>query len=194
MLAPGIRRLLHQRIDRTFAPGAVVVDEYGVGGVVSDVAVFARDALHLYEIKSDADSTRRLPRQAEVYSLFCSAATLVAGPRMLERAAELVPAWWGLARAVEGGLVEERPALVNPTQAREYVAEILWSTEAWAEVQERGLGRGLSRRGGETWRGILVEALELAELRATVHRHVSARTWFQRKRLKVRTIQRAEAA
>jgi hypothetical protein len=170
-----IRALLHAALDRRLPPGAVVIDEYGgVTGSVVDVAAFTPNALHSFEIKSDVDSTRRLPDQVRGYSLIATTATVVAGFRTAAACARIVPEWWGVIAAWEGGLEIVRDPLPNPEQDKTWIAAILWGEEARREAIARGLGR--PRRG---WKAkmALAEALTVDELREAVHRHVRARQW-----------------
>jgi hypothetical protein len=169
-----IRANLHAILDRRLPPGAVVIDEYGgVTGSVVDVAAFTPHALHTFEIKSDADSTRRLPSQVRGYGLIATTATLVAGFRTAEAAVKIVPEWWGVMAAWDGGIEFVRDPQPNPEQEKTWIAAILWAEEARREAIDRGLGRP---RG---WKAklALAEALTLDELRGVVHRHVLARAW-----------------
>lgn len=54
------------------------------------------DRINGFEIKSDADSLTRLPRQVEAYGDVVEYAHLVVGPRLREAATALVPDWWGI--------------------------------------------------------------------------------------------------
>jgi hypothetical protein len=96
---PEIRAALHALLDRRMPAGSVVIDEYGLHGSVADVAVLTPHALHGFEIKSDADNTRRLASQIRGYGRFVTTATLVAGPKILPHCLKAVPKWWGVLRA-----------------------------------------------------------------------------------------------
>lgn len=64
-----------------------------------DIAV-VNGALHGFEIKSDADTLKRLPTQRDSYNALFDEITLVVGQRHLSAAQKMVPLWWGLAVAV----------------------------------------------------------------------------------------------
>lgn len=66
-----------------------------------DVLLVA-DRINAFEIKSDADSLTRLPRQVESYSMIAERATLVVGARHHRAAAQLVPDWWSVWLATRG--------------------------------------------------------------------------------------------
>lgn len=73
-----------------------------------------------YEIKSDLDSLRRLPRQIDAYRDVVERAYLVVGERHRAAAVDLVPDWWGvwLARRSSSekvGLSELRRGRLNPS-------------------------------------------------------------------------------
>jgi hypothetical protein len=185
---PQIRAALHASLSQRLAPGAVVIDEFGMGSCIADLAVFTPHALHVFEIKSDADTLRRLDRQAEVYGRACSTATLVAGPRLLASAASVVPAWWGVLVAADAFVPREgvhricfdivRQPRPNPRQDRKQVAQLLWASEARAELRARGLWKGMSRKGGVAWKHALAESLTLEELRELIHGRVAGREWL----------------
>jgi len=64
--------------------------------------------LHGYEIKSDADTLKRLPAQAEVYSAVFDLVTIVVGEHHLDTVRAIVPEWWGIVKAASGNPVRFR--------------------------------------------------------------------------------------
>ena len=94
-IRPALRRLVQElEVD---TPECVVIEELGLnkGAVRVDVAV-VNGIMHAYEIKSDADSLRRLTRQAEHYGKCFDRVSLVFGQKHLELARKAVPEWWEL--------------------------------------------------------------------------------------------------
>jgi hypothetical protein len=149
-----------------------------------------------FEIKSDQDTLYRLAGQAEAYGQVLDRVTLVTTARYIDKAAALVPTWWGLIRADpadgsgqtptgnkdvsarEAVLTRVRPAALNTEQDPFAVVQLLWREEALAILRERGLHRGLERkRRWIIWQH-LAEAIPLPELRALTRDQLRARrTW-----------------
>ena len=82
----------------------LVVEEFGVGRGASraDVAVISATGIIGVEIKSAADTVRRLAGQVTWYSRVFDAAVLVMDSSHLQHAEGIVPTWWGLS-VVDGG-------------------------------------------------------------------------------------------
>lgn len=70
--------------------------------------------LEAFEIKSDADSLARLPRQIAGYDLVAQRCWLVTGPKHHAKATALLPPYWGVLRLDGDHLVLDRPAADNP--------------------------------------------------------------------------------
>lgn len=75
----------------------IVVPEMNIlnGYVRIDVAVI-NGALHGYEIKSDNDTLKRLPRQSEYYSKVFDEMVLVTTERYVNDVKNIIPSWWGV--------------------------------------------------------------------------------------------------
>jgi hypothetical protein len=149
-----------------------------------------------FEIKSDQDTLYRLAGQADAYGQVLDRVTLVTTERYLDKAAALVPTWWGLTRAAPANgsvkapprdddgsawgavLTQVRPAALNTEQDPFAVVQLLWREEALAILRERGLHRGLERkRRWVIWQH-LAEAIPLPELRVLTRDQLRARrTW-----------------
>lgn len=129
----------------------VVVDELGLrqGQVRVDVAV-VNGSLKGYEIKSPADSLRRLPRQVVVYSEVLDYAEIVLADAHREDALALVPSWWGVTIAwSDAGAVRldrYREGRRNQEVNARSLAELLWHADALEILRARGAHRGLSGR------------------------------------------------
>lgn len=100
-----------------------------------------------FEIKSDADSLVRLPRQAEAYGAVVERAVLVVGERHLPAAVALVPDWWNIWSAGWDGasvrLRKVRGGRLNP--AVDPLAVTSFMTRQDVTTALRGRGRsGLS--------------------------------------------------
>lgn len=174
---PGLHAWLRERLPRT-----PVLDEVGLlhGDCRVDVLTLSARCLHGYEVKADADTLARLPRQVLAYSQVLDRCTLVVGALHLERAAALVPSWWGLVsvlRRTAGGvkLVPVRHAQPNVEVVPLSVARLLWRDEALALLRELGEGRGMSHAPRVALYRRLVDVLPAEVLRAHVRRRLLVR-------------------
>lgn len=99
-----------------------------------------------YELKSDSDTLARLPLQADLYSRVFDRMTLVVGSKHLDKAAGLVPSWWGIIRATSSGndikLKRVRASKRNVNHEPYVVAELLRKDEAIAILAQYGLAAG----------------------------------------------------
>lgn len=135
-------------------PDTVLVEELGLcrGQVRVDLAV-VNGLLHAYEIKSDRDSLRRLAKQVDVYGRVVDRATIVVGNRLLQRASEAVPPWWGVIRVSTKAsgvrFTAVRRPQKNPDRNPRALAELLWSADAISLLEERDLAKGI--RGKPRW-------------------------------------------
>lgn len=76
--------------------GVIQELEVARGRVRADVVKISDGSVHAYEIKSDVDTLRRLPRQIRHYNEVFSTVTLVVGVEHVVEALYLIPDWWGV--------------------------------------------------------------------------------------------------
>ena len=120
------------------SPHARVVHEMALVhlGARVDMAILLPGSMVGIEIKSNADTLRRLPTQARAYGAVFDRMVLVSGTRHFREAAALVPEWWGLVKVVDVddavSLVVARPVSANTHQNTEALASLLWAAEARA--------------------------------------------------------------
>lgn len=132
---PDIRRVLLPQL-RAERSEALLVQEWGItpyvgyssgGMIIVDVATVG-ELVEAWEIKSAADSVKRLPRQVPLYSSLFDRCTLVTAANHLKTARATLPPWWGLVVVLSGGdLITERPAAPNPGPYG--TVGLLWVTE-----------------------------------------------------------------
>lgn len=182
-----VRQALKGRLEAEHVgePDTLLLDELGLehGDVRVDVAVINGE-LHGYELKSARDTLERLPRQVVAYSAALDRATLVVAATHLEKAAALVPAWWGInvAIAEEGGGVRveaHRPALPNVEQQSLSVARLLWRPEVLRMLEELGAAHGVRSKPRAFLYERLTECLALAQLRERVRLALKSRTGWR---------------
>lgn len=170
-----IRPALSDRLRRQHAKQAdtVLIEELGLsrGRVRVDLAV-VNGSLHGFEIKSDGDSLRRLAAQVDLYSQVLDRATLVVGERFAPLATSLVPEWWGVIRVSSrpSGLLFTtlRGSKLNPQRNPRVLAELLWSGQALALLEERGAARGMRGKPRRVLWDRVCECLSVDEIAAAV--------------------------
>jgi len=143
-----IRVALRKEVIAEFSCDSLIVDEFVVpgGNARIDMAV-VNGALHGFEIKSDADTLRRLKGQSEAYGLIFDHVTLVLGGRH-ERAIAHVPDWWGIYEVckhdAEVQIERMRESSQNPTLDPALVLRLLWRAEVEAMLRQSGAEECLS--------------------------------------------------
>ncbi len=111
-------------------------------------ALLVADRICGFEIKSDVDSLRRLPRQLEAYEPALERGTLVAASRHVDAAAKLLPPWWGIwvviDRAGTVALTVHRSGKANPGLSLHAVAEFISREDLVRHLRTQGV-RGYSK-------------------------------------------------
>lgn len=178
-LRTALLRSLSNRHSRD--PQTLILEELGLrhGAARVDVAVI-NGALHGYELKSDSDSLVRLARQAEIYNSVLDRVTLVAGRRHAEKAAGMVPEWWGVLVAEmgpRGGVrfSSARRARNNPAPEALAVAKLLWRDEALSLLQRLQAAEGFRSKRRAAIYARLAEVAGLEEVRAMVRNQLRNR-------------------
>jgi hypothetical protein len=176
-----VRAVLRVRLDAQHADDdSLVLEELGLceGEARIDLCV-VNGALNGYEIKSESDTLLRLPTQQQVYSRVLDYVTIISGSRHLNSIAARVPEWWGLEEAClidEEVILEElRPALPNPAVDSLAVAQLLWRDEVLAELESRGLDRGVRTKPRKVLWQRLADALLPGELGDVVRSRLKSR-------------------
>jgi hypothetical protein len=155
-----IRRELRRKVSRQYGadPDTLVIEELGLcqGVVRVDLAVI-NGSIHGYEIKSELDTLDRLPGQSQIYNRVLDYVTIVASPTHAEKAAELVPEWWGvcIALPVKGGVILRSRRLPRRNALRDpfAFAQLLWRNEALEMLTVLGLADGMRSKPRDVlWR------------------------------------------
>jgi hypothetical protein len=172
LLDPAIRAAIVAHL-RATDPSAVVLHEVPIRYARGDYDAGRADVLTVsdvvsgYEIKSDADSFARLPKQVIAYEALCDFCTIVVGPKHLAHARAALPTSWGIvvAEAADRGvfLRRERLATRNSDVEPAAIARQLWKEEGVALLKEQGTK--IDRRTPVYRIWPLVEALPLEVLR-----------------------------
>ena len=166
-------------------PGARVLPEVGIiqGNVFMDVAALSVTCLHGYEVKSEADTLKRLPRQVDAYSRVLDRCTLVVDSKHFCKASPLLPEWWGIVRVWRLGntvaMEQEREAKPNPAPDTEAVARLLWRNEVLAILESIGATRGVRSAPKNALYRRLLEVQAPDVLRQRVRQVVCERTTWR---------------
>lgn len=138
------RLLSHARA----CPDTLVIDELGLdhGASRIDIAVINGHIRGL-EIKAEADTLERLPRQVVAYGDVVDKASLIVAPRHLDAAMDIIPGWWGVVVADRGsrqGITFHR---IRPERANRHVNPLVVARLLWRpEVQRILEGLGVAKR------------------------------------------------
>ncbi|XXQ53899.1 sce7726 family protein [Xenophilus aerolatus] len=167
-------------------PFARVVEEMGLehGTCRVDIAV-VNGFIHGYELKSEADTLDRLPRQIEAYSRCLDRATLVLGSSHLDPAEKLLPSWWGI-KVVErkkGGVLKlstHRPVRSNPDVSLFHMSHLLWRSEAVEVLRKAGAAPRELAANRATLYGLLVQSLQPTDLRRAIREALKSRANWRR--------------
>lgn len=174
-----LRRLLDQRFSGDTE--TLILDELGLrhGAARIDIAVI-NGSLDGYEIKSDLDTLRRLPKQMSIYNSVLDRVTLVVGSRHVDSAMLIIPEWWGvnLAEAGQRGNIHFSDVRIpgsNPAPDPIAIAKLLWRDEALSILREEGAAAGFASKPRRIIYKRLAEALDLWSLRQRVRQQLRDR-------------------
>lgn len=168
-------------------PDTLVIDELGLdhGSCRIDIAVI-NGHIRGVEIKAEADTLERLPRQVTAYSEVVDRALLIVAPKHLEHAMVIVPDWWGIIVAERGTSRGVRFRRIRPERANRGIdplvlARLLWRPEAQAVLRGMGVPERELRAPREALYQLLVTKMPLRLLARTVRETLKARTiWRDR--------------
>lgn len=121
-----IRGILIEWLQANYPEGHIY-QEKSIGESVCDVMLVS-DCLTGFEIKSDRDSYRRLPRQVEYYQQYFDYNYLVVGERHGASAGAKIPDNWGIIVVCEDGInLKRKPKYGSPRLEKQL--RILWKAE-----------------------------------------------------------------
>jgi hypothetical protein len=155
----------------TVASAQGTVDEFWVprSNERADIAVIG-SRMDGFEIKTERDSLRRLPRQVAAYGRLFDRCTAVIAARHREAAEQLLPPWWGVTTvSVKGSVTFAQIRASQPNLAvdPETLVRLLWKDEAMAAVTSLGGAPDPRASRASLWAHLLTAA-SLAQLKAAV--------------------------
>lgn len=184
-----IREELHLKHLRCYHNNsqALVIDELGLnhGKVRADVVVVA-DTLIGYEIKSDADSLKRLSDQVDAYSLVFDECIIVVSGKHLDFVASTIPTWWGIFLAVESEngqceIQQYREATTNHQAQNAYTVRLLWANEVRAELSQIGVSPSNLHGPRKDLYDQLLELVKEDRLRSIIRQRLRSRQNWKRR-------------
>jgi hypothetical protein len=176
------RRLLNHA---QACPDTLVIDELGLdhGSCRIDIAVI-NGHIRGVEIKAEADTLVRLPRQVAAYGQVVDKALLIVAPKHLESAIEMVPDWWGVMVAERGATQGVRFRRVRSERANKGIdalvlARLLWRPEAQDLLRVLGVPERELRAPREELYQRIVSLLPLKKLANAVRTALKSRTTWR---------------
>jgi hypothetical protein len=174
-----VREALRRSLVETQKGPTKTVDEFWVPRTHerADLAIIGR-TMQAFEIKSEHDTLRRLPRQADAYGRVFDRCTAVLADRHREGALAILPVWWGVTTvSVNGHVVfeEVRRPRPNPCIDPEILVRLLWREEVRAALAALGQSPVDTATRSAMWHALL-EAVEVKGLRRIVRRALLARS------------------
>ncbi|HEX2070272.1 MAG TPA: sce7726 family protein [Thermoleophilaceae bacterium] len=176
---PAIRAGLRPvALSRAASSGARVIEEFWIPGsnARADLAVVG-SSLEGYEIKSAADSLKRLPAQVSAFSRVFDRCTAVVASRHEPAVYGLLPPWWGvlvLESDSEAVFSTGRVAHPNPEIDIELVVRLLWRDEVQRVLVEHGVQPDLAGGRSAMWKQLL-DSLSPAGVRSAVRKALGSR-------------------
>ncbi len=165
-------------------PDTLVIDELGLdhGASRVDIAVI-NGHLRGIEIKAEADTLARLPRQVTAYGAVMDKASLIVAEKYYEVALAQLPDWWGVivTQRTTAGAVRFRrirAERINREIQPLVVARLLWRPEVIGLLRELGEPERTLRAPREVLYGRLVQSVSKPALGHLVRKTLKARaTW-----------------
>ena len=135
----------------------------------ADAVMFAPErGIIGFEIKSDRDSLERLEHQIRDYSRFCDYNYLVTGAKYIDKAAEILPEFWGIYCITEDNgkltITLHREAALSPKVRLQNQLKFLWRAEL-IDIMKRHKIRGYSSRNKSKIRRLLLDTMDKQELK-----------------------------
>ncbi|OYY70542.1 MAG: hypothetical protein B7Y47_09180 [Sphingomonas sp. 28-63-12] len=166
-------------------PDTLVIDELGLdhGSCRIDIAVI-NGHIRGVEIKAEADTLERLPRQVAAYGEVVDKALLIVDSKHLASAMTIVPNWWGVMVAERGTTQGVRFRRVRPERANKGIdplvlARLLWRPEVQALLRDLGVLERDLRAPREELYQRLVSLMPLRKLSSAVRTALKSRTTWR---------------
>lgn len=160
-----------------------VVEEMGLafGDSRIDVAIINGKMIG-YEIKSDFDTLKRLPRQIEMYQRYFDKVSLVTTAKHLDEVVKITPLNWGIyvakTKNQKNHLYRIRAAKKNLNTDVQYVVQLLWKNEALDILEQRGF-RGCRGKNKEDLYNLILSSFPSDSIKNIVRCTLKGRTTWR---------------
>lgn len=173
-----VRNALREHVLAVVNDPSDAVDEFWVprSHERADLAVIGR-SMDGFEIKTERDTLRRLPRQIEAYGRLFDRCSVVIADKHLDAAREMLPPWWGVTTACVRGQVrftEVRKPRRNPAVDPEILVRLLWKDEVTRALAKLGASPSEKASRSALWQELL-ELATLSQLRTAVRQSLLQR-------------------
>lgn len=164
-----MRAVLINELNRANTCDYRVIEELAVcdGDARVDVAV-ANDRLCGYEIKSGADTLKRLALQQKCYDKTFDAISIVVGEKFKDDIEEYIPDYWGVyvvCKDDSGCKIKmRRAAKENKNVEAESLLELLWKEELIKFLKDAGV-KGISGKNRRLLRQMAIDNFTLKEIK-----------------------------
>jgi hypothetical protein len=137
-----VREALRRALLDSATDDLEVIDEFWVPLTHerADIAVIG-SVMEAFEIKTERDRLRRLPRQIAAYGRIFDRCTAVVSERHVPGTMMIVPEWWGVLVITTGHSISfeiARLAQTNRHVDAETVVRLLWRDEVYTALTELG--------------------------------------------------------
>lgn len=144
-----------------------IIEEKNAGRARADAVMVCESALFGIEIKSDADTYARLPKQVRYYNQYFDRNYIVAGTSHAKSVSEHVPSFWGIitAEKTDAGMdfyIVRKP-LANPKMKPEKKLSLLWRPELAAIQKKYGMP-AYKQKSAQFVRDKILERLDIMTL------------------------------
>lgn len=142
----------------------------------ADLAVLGK-TMDGFEIKTERDTLRRLPRQVLAYGRLFDRCTVVVADKHCEKVDAIVPDWWGITSVSVNGCVSfttVRKPRPNRALDPETLVRLLWRDEAIAALLSLGVTTDPKAHRASLWKE-LIRTASLLQLRRIVRCALSTR-------------------
>jgi hypothetical protein len=174
----GVRQALRGVLAAAATDRASVVDEFWVprSHERADVAVIG-DVIEAFEIKTDQDSLKRLPRQVAAYGRVFDRCTAVVAERHARETLTMAPQWWGVLVTATGDRISFETARSpgnNEAVDAETLVRLLWRDEVAAALAALGAPPEPGAARSAMWEELL-QRVDLDGLRMVVRQALRIR-------------------